>query len=99
MHWVKGKYGNEKIDNCSLDLSIDRSSASFRSTNTFLQEGGGSLDGPPPVLPGAVNESNDDSDQESMCHCLCSGFNICSAMLSHVFAPNHNSERDQTIRR
>jgi hypothetical protein len=91
MNWEKGKYGNEKIDNCSLDLSIDRSTASFRSTHTFLPEGDNSSG--QPVIPADENE-----DHEKLCLCLCCGFNICK-MLSHVFAHDQNLEKNHTIRR
>jgi hypothetical protein len=67
---IKGKYGNGAIDNCSLDLSIDRTMKSYQSDHSLMIESvqRSSLEG---VGTGGRGYVDDDDDDNTDCCCLC----------------------------
>jgi hypothetical protein len=66
---IKGRYGNGAIDNCSLDLSIDRTMKSFQSNHNLMIESGQQSH-----LGGGERryvDDDDDDDETLNCCCLC----------------------------
>lgn len=97
----KRKYGDEQLEICSLDLSIDRSSSTFtsNSSHNFINSNSNlnSLQNNKNNLKNN-NQYEENEEDESLCHCLCSSFSLCGELLSNMYK-DKNIQHVETIKR